>query len=413
MRQRIASSDGWAVVTALMVMALIISLSLATFAYVDGQTRSSNSERKRESTFNYAAGVLDAGAFQLVQAWPGSSTSPAPDCTYANGTLTSSTGSTTYCPSPTQLSQEFNNIDASGVSWTSKVRDNSGTGACQSGVFAGQAMCSYYFDESAGALSAPSYDANGDGQVWVRARTIERGVARTVVELVSAQRTPLSFPRAVVTAGTYTISGGPKSKTFANGASLLVRCPSAQTGNPQGCITEKRSDQIQPPTAVQSTDNSPALSTGALQQLRTRAKAENAWYQNCPSTTAPGPLVFIETGPCGWSALPLNTSPSNPATVVIVSGGLNLTGQSSAYRDFYGVIYLVNSGGSTDPNFFSVNGLHNFHGSINVDGAAGVNFGTSSNSSLSYDSGAFSGLWAYGNASVVRPSFREIVSSTP
>jgi Tfp pilus assembly protein PilX len=413
MRRRIASSDGWALVTALMVMTLIIMLALATFAFVDGQTRSSASERKRESTFNYVAGVLDGEAFELVQAWPGSSLSPAPDCTYQNGVLTSSTGSTTYCPAAAQLAQEFNNVDASGVSWTSKVRDNSGTSACQSGTFAGQARCSYYYDEGAGVLSGPSYDANGDGELWVRARTIERGVARTVVELVSAQRVPLSFPQAVVSAGTFTMSGGPKAKTYTNGASVLVRCAAAQTGNPQGCISEKRSDQIQPPTAVKSTDSSPALSTTALQQLRARAKAENAWYSTCPSTTAPGPLVFIETGPCGWTALPSNTSPSNPATVVIVSGGLNLTGNSSAYRDFYGVIYLANAGGSTDPNFFSVNGLHNFHGSINVDGGAGVNFGTSSNSSLSYSSSVFSGLWAYGNASAVRPSFREIVSSTP
>lgn len=412
MTRRLRSESGWALVTAMLVMAGILTAGMASYAFVDGQVAQSGKERGRESTYNYTEGLLNAETFLLAANW--SQTAPLPDCTYSGGTVTASNGQTAMCPSASTLGQAFSGpAYSSGVTWTVKVRDDGGTDACQSGVTA--STCSYYYSDSgAGAtLSQPAYDANKDGQLWVRAQAVVNGVRRTLVARVTRQQVALDFPHAVVTAGHYTMNNGRWATTFANGADLGVRCPSAQQQppNPAGCVTTKDPSQIQPASAIKPIDSSPALSSAELQQLRARAVADGAWYQTCP-VNPPGPLVFVESGSCGASALPQNTTQTSPATYVQVSGTLTISGASSSLRDFWGVIYLANQSGLTG-DVFSATGNHNFHGSINVDGQGGVNVGTSSNTSLSYDGNAFGGLWAYGNTTIVRPSFREIVSSTP
>jgi hypothetical protein len=239
---------------------------------------------------------------------------------------------------------------------------------------------------------------------------VVNNVRRTMVARVSTQKVSLSFPHAVVTAGQYTMNNGRWATTNTNGTQVQVRCTTP--GTPNSCVHLKSSDQIQPPTAITTAQSAPALSTGDLQQLRDRAKSEGGWYSTCPTSNPTTSLVFIESGACGVSAMPLNTTQATPATVIIVNGSLTIAGASSTLRDFWGVIYLANQQNST-ATLFSATGNHNFHGSINVDGQGGVNVGTSSNTSLSYDGGAFNGLYGYGQATIVRPSFREVVSSTP
>ena len=67
------SERGSAVVTAIMVMTAMITLGLASYSFVDTQTKMSAKEHGRESTFNYGEGVLNAEAFIASAYWPGSS----------------------------------------------------------------------------------------------------------------------------------------------------------------------------------------------------------------------------------------------------------------------------------------------------------------------------------------------------
>ena len=401
---RLRNESGVAVVVAVMVMTTMVTLGLATFALVDTQSSVSTRERSRESTYNYGEGVLNSEAFIAGQYWPGvSSTAALPDCSYANGNVTSSNGDTSMCPSAAALAATFNNLDYSGgVTWTGKVRDNSGTDACQFGT--GGNTCSYYYSDS--LLTAPRYDANGDNMLWVRSRLTVGNSSRTQVALVQVQKQSLPISRSVLSASSYTSTWSPKLKIFPNGGDVLMRCPTAQNGT-QNCMSLKNSSQV-PASSVKATNNAPAMNPSDLDLLRQRAKIEGGWSSSCPSNPTTS-IVFIESGPCSASVLPA-TSPANPAVVVIVNGALNIGGGYP--QDFYGLIYLVNQSNSSATLFSSV-GLHRFHGAINVDGPGGVSIGTSSQTSLSFDQNVYSGVYAYANGAIVRPSYREIQSSNP
>jgi hypothetical protein len=407
MRRLRGSETGSAVVTAIMVMTAMITIGLASYAFVDTQTKMSSRERGRESTFNYGEGVLNAEAYMASVYWPGSAAPGLPDCSYNGSSVTAtSPADTTKCPTAASLSAAFTNADYSaGVTWTSKVRDTVGTDPCQFGT-AGNTCGYYYSDAAVNQASVVHYDANGDGMVWIRSRTSVGTNARTQVALVQVQKQTLDIPHAVLTANSVTSNYSPKLKVFPGTSNVLVRCAAAQVGNPQGCISTKRSDQI-PSGSVKSTNSAPALNPADLQKLRDRAKSTpNAWFATCPSNP-PGPLVFIESGNCGSSSLP-PTSQSNPGMYVLVDGTLNISGSG----DYWGLIYLVNASNRTG-NVFDSNGLHKWHGAINVDGLGNVNLGTSSNTSLTFDDNVYNGLYAYANAGIVRPSYREIQSSAP
>jgi hypothetical protein len=403
------SETGSAVVIAIMVMTAMITIGLASYALVDTQTSLSSRERTRESTFNYGEGVLNSEAYVASVNWPGSAAPGLPDCSYNGSAVTSSSGDTTKCPTAASLSAAFTSADyAAGVTWTSKVRDNVGTDACQSGT--GGNTCGYYYSDAAvnqSAATVKPYDANGDGMVWVRSRTTVGTNSRTQVALVQVQKQTLAMPHAVLTANSVTSNYSPKLKVAPGTSNVLVRCASAQAGNPAGCISTKRSDQI-PSGSVKATGSSPAMTNGDLQKLRERAQATpNSYFATCPSSQPPGPLVFIESGNCGQSSLP-PSSQANPGLYVLVDGTLNISGSG----DYWGLLYLVNASNRTG-NVFDSNGLHKWHGAINVDGLGNVNLGTSSNTSLTFDDNVYNGVFAYQNAGIVRPSYREVQSSQP
>jgi Tfp pilus assembly protein PilX len=405
-RRRLRSEAGSAVITAIMVMTAMITIGLASYAFVDTQTKLSSRERGRESTFNYGEGVLNAEAYVASAYWPGSAAPGLPDCSFNGSAVTSSSGDVTKCPTAASLSATFTNADYStGVTWTSKARDNAGTDACQYG--SGGSTCGYYYSDS--AVNQPTvahYDANGDGMIWIRSRTTVGTSSRTQVALVQVQKQSLPIPHAVLSGNSVTSNYSPKLKVNPGTSNVLVRCPAAQAGNPAGCISTKSSSQI-PLGSVKATSSAASLSTGDLQKLRERAKSEpNAWFSTCPSNP-PGPLVFIESGTCSSSSLP-PTSASNPGLYVLVDGTLNISGSG----DYWGLIYLVNASNRTG-NVFDSNGNHKWHGAINVDGLGNVNLGTSSNTSLTFDDNVYNGLYAYVNAGIVRPSYREIQSSSP
>ena len=82
MNKTLTQESGVALVTAIIVTGIMLSIGLATLAWADNGFRTSGEERVRESTFNLADTVLDAQTYQLGRNWPTMS-SPASPCSQA------------------------------------------------------------------------------------------------------------------------------------------------------------------------------------------------------------------------------------------------------------------------------------------------------------------------------------------
>src|SRR5947208_13541256 len=162
MRRRIAQETGMAVMIAMFAIALMLVIRLATYSPVDTQTGQANGEHVREASLRLANGALNEQMFQLGSAFPSTSITAYPSwCTSAGA-------AGAPCANASALSQSFTGPEyaagtcAGGVvnGWRTAVRDNGG------------GATSYY--DSAVVPSQPSWDANADGSVWVRAQGTAR-----------------------------------------------------------------------------------------------------------------------------------------------------------------------------------------------------------------------------------------------
>lgn len=414
MSARMKSERGWAVVTAMAVMAIMIAVALAMFAWVDSEARLSGKERSRESAFDYAEGVLDTEAFIMATNWPGASPGMA-DCTY-NGIAVVAAGgggNVNLCPSQTQVAQAFTAREfQQGVIWTARVRDNGGTDKC---VLTGAMQCSYYYDDSA-LTNQPSWDANGDGQVWVRAQALMGNVRRTVVERVQLDKQTVSFPGAVITSNHLIMSGSPHQKVVTNFTPINLRCAI----NSANCPSLNTKKQVAPYQFNYSYPQQQAIPTSSLNLLRQRAQKEGWYYATCP-TNPPGQQVFVESGTCHGNSLPY-TSPTQRGTYIQVTGTLTLdqsavpnSAQASQGRkgNYWGLIYLANSSKINGDVFKVTIGKRLIQGVVAVDWTGDVDLQGNKNSVLQYDPFVIQGLYLYQGSTLVRPSFREIQTSTP
>src|SRR5262249_37262028 len=153
-------------IVAVMVSTLMVSMGMATAVVIDSQTQGSARERLDESDFNLAQGALESQMAILTARWPGGPGSAFPSpCTSASVSA--------QCPDPSMLRASFNSLDyASAPVWTVQVRDN---------------LTGDFYSDS-GTASAPHWDSNGDGKIWVRATATVRGHLRAVVGLVQIDR---------------------------------------------------------------------------------------------------------------------------------------------------------------------------------------------------------------------------------
>ena len=78
MRDKLAEERGNVLVTAILLMAIMLSVGIAVASTVDTQTTQSRKERERESTFNLAEAALSAQTFILGRRGTGTSTQPVP-----------------------------------------------------------------------------------------------------------------------------------------------------------------------------------------------------------------------------------------------------------------------------------------------------------------------------------------------
>jgi Tfp pilus assembly protein PilX len=400
LRNRLSDERGWALITAILLMTIMLSTIFGVASFVDGQTREGAVTRTRETAFNIAEAALNAQIFALSQDWPGqgNAATPYPTCTPA------STG--TRCPNSSALAKLIASPDATGATWQTVVRDD-GTDSSQN----------FYSDST--TLSKPAYDQYGNGRLWVRATATARGKTRTLVTLVRVEEQSEDVPHAAVIAnrvnnsnnGNKTIEDLSNS-TGANGF-IGVRC-TPTNGESQACLGQPWSGGTFPDSRVTTQINpydghiqtgytsAPIMSAAARARLKARAIADGTYYATCPaSLPATADVVWIENA--GVSTCSFVGNGTSQAAMLIVNTG---TIEFSGNNDFKGVVYAVNSSSLTG-NVVTVHGNGQVRGGILVDGPGVVDVG-SSKSNLVFDDTAYNAVKSYGTAGIIQNTWREI-----
>jgi hypothetical protein len=390
---RLKQEHGWALGSSVLVVGILISLSLPLLSLVDTQQRQSAHERRSESSFNLAEGAFDAAVFALAKNWPAVDTGAYPaTCTQASTSIN--------CPSAEILSQSYAGGDYTNRGWSVQVRDDTAGGR---------------FYDPAVVPSQPTWDSNGNAQMWVRADAHAADGDRTVVALVRRQDRLVPFPRNAVTAGWFRVNtSGSKLVVNTKGeaaqpAPLAVRCTTPAPS--VGCL-QYRTDrgQVSPDTSYTGYVGDSAISATALEGLRDRAKALGTYYASgCPSSPA-GELIFIENGNCsyaggaGANAPPAN-GPASPGMLIVARGTIDFSGGMT----YYGLVYAANLQGSS-AEVVTISGAATIVGAIAVDGNGGFDVGSSGDNVI-YDDTVFPFVKAFGGAAAMQGSWRELPAS--
>ena len=406
MRRLRQEEGGWALVTALGLMAIALAFGMATLSQVEIQQEASGVSRAKETAFNAAEAALSAQIFQLAQDWPGEGrqNQAYPVCTPSS--------TSPRCPTSQALQSASASPDAlRGVTWTTMVRDN-GTDSTRS------------FYEDSLTQSAPGYDEDGDGRLWVRAQASVGGRKRTLVALVRVEEVTEPFPRAAVVAGRLTFSNeGNKILLDGREGSLpvaSVRCTPALLElkpclghllgtNKYGSLLDlkiKLDQQIFPNVTVTNHASPPTIDAAARERMKRTAIADGTYYETCPSSPPVGRLVWIASGTCTWTGNEVVNSEQAPGILILENATLWVAGTV----DFHGVIYAINPTNTND-HVVTIHGNARVFGGVLIDGQGGLDVG-SSKVNVTLRNSAYNAARSYVSAGIVQNTWREIVSST-
>jgi Tfp pilus assembly protein PilX len=408
-RRRLARDEGgWALVTALMLMAVMVVGGASLMAAVDTETGSSKVERQRETAFNLAEAALNAQLFALSRDWAGkgmaanaaANTAANPYPAWCTPASTSS-----RCPSSPALTSAFASTDAAGSTWNTTVRDDGAS-----------PLDTFYSDDA--IASQPGYDANKNGKLWVRAQATARGQTRTIVALVQAQQQEEDILHAAVAAGRLNLTNDGNKPLIDGGGPVMVRCamvPSDPNGpclgqefgagrfKDQPALMDFLQTQIPGTTPTSNPAMGTAMTPDAVARLKARAIADGTYFQTCDPTKLAGAVVWIVQGTCAAPAGNIN-APDKPGMLILEKGTISVTAQT----DFYGVVYALNAG--SPPISGPVVTVHAdgvIHGGVLVDGPGVVEVG-SNKSNVVYTPNAFKAVESYGSAGVIQNTWREI-----
>ena len=407
MRQKLAEERGNVLVTAIMLMAVMLSVGMAIASTVDTQTGQSRVERERESTFNLAEAALSAQTFILGRRGTGTATNPYPStgCPDSGGSL--------FCPSTTNLMKSYTG-DATQVdfgtdtTWRTDVLDDADV--------SGNPV-RFWDDSYLTVANWPRYDKDNNRHVWVRSQAVVRGHKRAIVAWVKIEDRIVSFPRYAVLSGYLhgDNSGGHGGRPLVNSTGSLgiaVRCNQAPQSN---CVdlNPTKGPQLQPPGNFQlNYPNNTAIGGDDLFALEDMAKANGTWYANCPANPN-GDVVYVKNaGTCKYTnsapaapgaSICCNTQ-ANPGLFVVERGTVEWSGNI----EFWGVVYHANLDNSNGERLVETSGTSAIRGGVLVDGPGGVYAG-SSGDNIVYNAFAFDDIKAVGTAGVVQNTWREIV----
>lgn len=396
---RARQESGFALLTTMGVLVLMLSMGLSLASIVDTQTDASGAQRQRDSVFNLAESALTAQVFSLSRDWPG-----AGRAAEAYGACTQATVSS-RCPDAATLQQQISPDVEAGAAWQTSVHDNDAAG--------GEA---FYSD--ALIRSRPGYDANRDGRVWVRASATARGRTRTLVALVGAEQQEEPVVQAALITSRLEISNnGNKPLIGANGGLVAVRCtPGLLDLTPclghtfgQGKYSSLLdllgflATQIAGATPVTAYAGGPALSAEARARLRATAVANGTWFASCPSPAQlTGQVVYVEGGNCSYTGNDQFNSTIAPGLLLLNSGSVSFGGTTN----FRGIVYAANASNSTG---YAVQTQGNavVTGGVLIDGP-GVMVAGSSGLNINFDPNAYRAVASYGSAGVLQNTWREV-----
>jgi type II secretory pathway pseudopilin PulG len=415
MRQRLQNESGFTMITAIITLFIITGLGIGLLQLSDDQQHSAANEQWSESAFNVAEATMNAQIGQLARVWPSKSELAYPTTCSASTTTSSNT-----CPSTESLEKGYplggetktgcskGGNEAYGAAktneWTSYVRDDGPEGGEKSLIF-----------DSAAAKSWPTWDANGDGKVWVRSVGIFHCRVVSLLSLVSEQKVAVKFPEYAVAGNWFeTTNNGNKvivntqGKAAAPGG-VSMRC----SGRTKENCEVYREGQVNPNTTGQPAAPSPTMTATQLEAQAYAAKVEGHYFgpKVCPSnlTELAGLPVYI-TGPCelSYTGNSVANSITSPGFLIIANGTLTLGGGA----EYFGTIYGVNQQESNEA-IVHLKGKSKVTGSIIIDGKGGIEFGSSGgkgkgeeNENFVYNDKAVKELTTFVGAAGTRNSFR-------
>jgi competence protein ComGC len=416
---RLKDDRGFVLITAISVLLIIAMLGLALMATVNVQTSQTGYETRGEAAFNLAESALKAEVYQLQMSWPGTSAVPTP-CNQSSLQQVGCEG----VALTSGLQSAYAGPAYGGAHWSVQVLDDvNGT--------------EYHYSESL-VGTAPSWDSNVDGRVWVRARATVRGQTRVLVEQVVRQDTVLTLPDNTVTAGAiFTENNGNKVIIQARDSNsgltgnVEVRCqlPPADTGPTQGqgnCLGwDANHGQLSPPDAsgtnyVDSSKTDQTLSPAELYALKETAIVNGTYFAPntsqgpCPPAGTPG-IVYVEdsTTCSAYNSKDVWNTPTSPGVLVVAQGPLTFTGNEV----FNGVIYMANQPLPNPPTYpcpasgqntvLTVDGNAAVNGAVFVDGCGVVATGQSA-TNVTFDSRALFALEAVETATPAQNTFQII-----
>lgn len=415
---RMRNEEGFAVVAAIVLLTVIMALGLGLLLFTDSQQKASAREQASEAAFNVAEAALNAQVGQISRKWPQSEPEMPTVCTSS-----SANSETNDCPSPTDLKLDPNTSSAtcSGTEawggslsnqWTTYVRSDIG----ESPLF-----------NSTTEKPEVSYASSEGGALWVRAVGVVQCHPVTVVTLVTRQRVSLVVPEDAIVGNWF--------KTTNNGRKVIVdrkgkaseagqvgmRCEPPRSRSSGTCEEyEASKEQISPPISEHPVTSATTLTSSQLATLKSEAQSHSTFYSptvpyHCPTsmnelegaalssnTRAP---VYVEG--CGALSVKANgtaNTEANPGFIVIANGTFEISGTAT----YYGIIYAANLQNSAEA-VIKLQGKANVVGGIIVDGAGGIEFG-SSGENLEFDSLAIHNLTISAGAASTRNSFRILPS---
>jgi hypothetical protein len=401
--RRLRGERGNVMVTAMLLIAVMLSVGLAAMSTVDTQSEQSRRERVGESSFNLAEAALSNQIFILGRKGTGTPSRPYPAvCPDATNE---------FCPDDARLLVNYDqatqvDFDPAQTDWYTWVRDNAGTGALPGAEDT--------FWEDGLLATRERYDANQDKLMWVRAQATVRGRERAMVGLVRIEPRPITFPNYAILAGKFrTSNNGNKTLVDAgNSLGVTVRCqgsPPQTIPDDDGCI-EYRLGQINPQATVKNGHGvDETVDDETLEALLDVARANGTYLTSCPSGTADGALtgdvVVLDTNAaCSFRSNVQHNSPTDPGLLIIMSGKFEMLGTAT----FYGLVYAPNRPpSSTDADIIKVHGNAVLTGGAIVDYDGGVEAGSSGKQNITYNANVFN-INAFGTAGVVQNTWREI-----
>jgi Tfp pilus assembly protein PilX len=442
MRRSLDREDGWVLVSAIVLMAIMLSVGLSSYAFVDTGQKRSRESRERESSLGLAEAALYAQGFALTRYWPNPSKQLGGDCS-SSAALT---GTTLYCPDRDTLAKgssangavaQFTTTDfGANATWTTSVRDNYGalkasysealvsvggvptklsdTKLTENGVDCPQTPC--------------RMDFNGDNQLWVQAKATVRGKSRGIVARLKLEKLRESVPQAGVVAGALQVSNnGNKLMVDGTGSTIVVRCANLSDTN---CMDYQANKGQLTPTPSSTPGQPNFMTPSQLKRFKARAQTDGTYFAGCPTNAAQltGAVVWVESCTTSYASIGPYSSPcvvpasmssncinstDKPGMLIWHCGTIRFTASST----YYGIMYVVNNSDGTCASFtpksgcsdpvYDSNGGSGVLGALVVDGTGCVTIGSNS-LNMKFDANVFSGVTSYGTVGLVQNTWREL-----